>query len=501
MSKHVAVIGGSVAGLGVGLALAQNGHRVTILEKDATPLPPTPLEAFESWDRRGSPQVRHSHAFLARLTGILRDCAPDLYALLLEHGAEELRFADMARRTFDAPELEPEDAQLVLLACRRVTFEWVLRRYVLDTGLVEFGHGIEVTGLAAERDVATGLPRVCGARLRTADGARVTLPADLVLDASGRRSKLPHWLREIGADALEDESEACGIFYSSRFYALREGAETPELGGGGVAGGDLGYMKYGVFPGDNGIFSITLCASPDDAPLRVLLRTHGFEAAAAALPATREWVDPDRSRPITDVHGMGNLHNTRRFFVKEGSPLALGLFPVGDALIHTNPLNGRGCTLAFVNAWLVADALEKHPDDPLAFAREVDSGVAAEIVPWYEATRSQDRDAIEVNLAQQRGEDPFAYELPDGSVDPRKWMRTLLREGLLPAMREDLGLLRAFMRAFNLLEAPQDLMRKPELMQAVLASFNRRHEREPTVQGPTRSEMLEELERATAAAA
>ena len=65
--KHVVVIGGSVAGLGVALALSQRGHRVTVLEADATPLPSSHQEAFERWNRRGSPQTRHSHALLARL--------------------------------------------------------------------------------------------------------------------------------------------------------------------------------------------------------------------------------------------------------------------------------------------------------------------------------------------------------------------------------------------------------------------------------------------------
>ena len=52
--KHVVVIGGSVAGLGVALALSGRGHRVTVIEADATPLPSSHLEAFSRWNRRGS---------------------------------------------------------------------------------------------------------------------------------------------------------------------------------------------------------------------------------------------------------------------------------------------------------------------------------------------------------------------------------------------------------------------------------------------------------------
>jgi 2-polyprenyl-6-methoxyphenol hydroxylase-like FAD-dependent oxidoreductase len=499
VSKHIVVVGGSIAGLGAAFMLSQDGHRVTVLEKDATPLPESPLLAFEQWDRRGSPQTRHSHAFLARLHGILRRRAPELLERLLSHGVEELRFTDMAREALSRDDLdfEPEDDEITLLACRRITFEWVLRRYVLDSGRVEFRDGVEVLGLETEKTrsgeagAAASPPRVTGVRLVTGKGAEEKLAADLVLDASGRRSKLGAWLQEIGAPKMEKDSEPCGIFYCSRFYRTLDGVDRPELGG--VMGSDLGYMKYGIFPGDAGIFSITLCASPHDDPMRQILKTPFFEEAVRALPATRDWVDPKVSEPISDVHGMGNLNNTRCHFVRDGEPLALGVYPIGDALIHTNPLNGRGCTLAFVNAELVADVLREHPEDPAEFARALDAAIEREIVPWYQATLSQDRDGIEVNRLQQGGDDPFAFQREDGTVDTRAYMRSLLREGLLPAMREDLGLLRAFMRVFNLLEAPADLMKDPRIMQQVLQAFEKREEREPVVRGPSRAEMIETL--------
>jgi hypothetical protein len=73
-------------------------------------------------------------------------------------------------------------------------------------------------------------------------------------------------------------------------------------------------------------------------------------------------------------------------------------------------------------------------------------------------------------------------------------MRSLLREGLVPGLREDLVLLRAFMRAFNLLEAPDQMMKRPDLLQRVMAAWNRRDEREPLVRGPSRDEMVRILE-------
>jgi len=489
--KHVVVIGGSVAGLGAGLALANDGHRVTILEGDASPMPESHVAAFERWERRGSPQTRHSHALLARLRNLIRDHAPELLAKLLACGAGELRFTDMLAQLGPDAAPQPGDDDVVLLACRRATFEWVLRRHVLDTGLVDFRDGVRVTGLLAKPGAP---PRVTGVRLAEAGGV---LEADLVVDASGRRSKLRDWLAEAGCEPIRQESEPCGIFYTSRFYRLRDGVEPPALDGP-IVGEDLGYLKIGLFPGDARIFSITLAASPDDDALRAVLHRPAFEAAAAALPQVAPWVDPGVSEPISEVHAMANLNNTRRFLVEAGEPRVTGFAAIGDALIHTNPITGRGCSLAWVGAFELARALADHGDDPRELVLAYDAAVEREIVPWYLMQVQQDRDAVEVSRAQQRGEDPFRMVREDGTNDPRAFMRSVIREGLIPALRSDATVLRRFMRLMNLLDPPADLMRDPAFFGRVVACWNQRDQREPERAGPRRAEMLELLARAAA---
>jgi 2-polyprenyl-6-methoxyphenol hydroxylase-like FAD-dependent oxidoreductase len=489
-AKHVVVIGGSVAGLGAALALSKRGHRVTLLEADATPLPASPAEAFARWDRRGSPQTRHSHALLARLRNLIRDHAPELLDELKAHGAEELRFTDRARELFPDAVFEPADDDIVFLACRRTTFEWVLRRHVQATGQAEFRDGVEVTRLEARRDPATGLPQVTGVWARSRGGDEALLAGDLVVDASGRRSKLRSWLPAIGTPPVREVSSPCGIFYTSRFYRLLDGVAPPPLSGG-IVGVDLGYLKLGIFAGDSRVFSITLAASPADAEMRRVLQQPAFEAAVSALPLAAGWTAPELSEPISDVHGMANLNNTRRWLVEEGRPLALGFLAIGDALIHTNPIVGRGCSLAWTGAFDLADCLDLHADDLHALALAHHARVERNLVPWYELQLAQDADAIEVAEAQQRGEDPFRTANPDGSQNPKAFVRSLIRDGLIPALEEDLPLLRTFLRTLNLLEAPGDLMRNPLVMQSVLASYARRAQRPQKVLGPTREAMLE----------
>lgn len=498
-ARHVIVIGGSVAGLGVALALSGRGHRVTVLEADATPMPADHREAFAAWRRKGSPQTRHSHALLARLHNLIRDHAPDLLAKLLACGAGELRFVDRLQQLFpDAPR-EDGDEDLVALACRRITFEWVLRRHVLDTGLVDFRDGVAVTRLEARRSPGTP-PLVEGVWVKLADGGEHLLRGDLVVDASGRLTHLGQWLPAIGTAPVREESSPCGIFYTSRFYRLRDGVEPPPLDGG-IVGADLGYLKVGIFTGDSRVVSITLAASPTDTAMRRILGRAGFEAAVAAVPVAAAWAAEEMSEPVSDVHAMAKLTNTRRWLVEDGEPLALGFVAVGDALLHTNPIVGRGCSFAWTAAFDLADCIDAHGDDLRALALAYDARVERNLVPWYTLQVAQDADAIEVAEAQQRGDDPFETTHADGSANPKGFLRGLIRDGLIPGMVEDPRLLRALSRTIHLLDGPGELLRSPVAMQAMLEAYGRREQRPKVVLGPTRSEMLERFAALTATTA
>ena len=482
---QVLVVGGGVAGLGSALALAQQGHDVTVVERDDTPMPESADEAFE-WDRRGAPQVRHSHAFLARLVGMLRRDHADIYAELLAEGATEMRFGDDLPPTITDYVREPEDDDLVMLACRRTTFEWVLRRRALAEGRVTFRVGVGVAGvLLGEPIDESDLPHVEGVRL--ANGTE--LRADLTVVAAGRRSALSDWLVEAGLPVVHEEVDDTGIVYFSRFYRLREGAEYPPRTG--PIGGDLGYLKYGVFVGDNRTFSVTLATPTDDDELRrKLLDPAVFDDCARQLVATAPWLD-GRAEPITgDVHVMAGLLNRWREYVVDGVPVATGVIPVGDAVLCTNPLYGRGCSIAFWGANLLAQAVGAHPSDVRAMAVAYDSALRSEIFPWYRSGVEQDAEARRVSAALLKGEDP------DGDTsDPRTLMRSVFRDGLLPAIRTDSVVLRAFFRGLNLLSTPDSLMKDAEVTNRVFAAWQQRDQRpaEPPLGPRRRADLLELL--------
>lgn len=477
------------------LALSRAGHQITLFEQDEIPLAADPHDAFEA-ERRGAPQVRHSHAFLARLRNLLRTDYPDVLDALYAAGASDLRFGDGIPPTITDFVAEDADEDLGMLACRRTTFEWVVRTIVVGEGKVVVRSGTHVAGLVAAPgapvggpasvggSVSAGCPQVIGIRL---DDGRVE-HFDWTVVASGRRSALPAWLEEIGARPVPETIDESGIVYFSRFYRLKPGRSVPPRTG--PIGGDLGYLKYGVFAGDNGTFSLTLACATDDTRMRTLLDSDEcFDDVGRQLVFTKDYLD-GRADAITGVNKIAGLVSRWRDYVVDGVPLALNVLPMGDAHLATNPLYGRGCTTGFVNAHLLAGVLRDHESKgAVAVALAHNEAVCAELKPWVMHTMQTDAEARRVAAAILAGDDPDADQ-----SDPRTFMRAVLRSGLRPAMRTDQVVLRAFFRNFNLLTPPHSLAGDTDFGARVLAAYNERDSRPPEPYlGPDRSELLAAL--------
>jgi 2-polyprenyl-6-methoxyphenol hydroxylase-like FAD-dependent oxidoreductase len=271
---------------------------------------------------------------------------------------------------------------------------------------------------------------------------------------------------------------------------LRDDAEPPEQSG--PIGGDLGYLKYAIFQGDNRTFSVTFAAQHDDAELRaLLLDAERFDIGARLLPATAPWADASVAEPITPVYVMAKLLNRLRTFTDEGRPRVLGFHAVGDAHTCTNPLYGRGCSLAMVQAHLLATALSTGAD-PAEVALAYEAASTREVEPWYQASLTQDRQNrlwVARERKRLRGED-----LGELENDAGLQMADLLRHGFFPATRTDPDIFRAFLRAFNLLDPPDALLTDGDLMMRVLAVYQDRDNRPPEEPlGPPRREMLAHL--------
>ena len=454
-SAPAVVLGGGIAGLATARLLVRHFSRVIVLERDVRGDVSAPEDAFRTWRRGGVPQLRHSHAFLARLRLVLLAHMPEVLDRLRASGVREIALADMAPREMGF-RAEPADEDVVLLACRRTTFEWALRESVLERPEIELREGVTVTGLVAGAHDG-GRPWVTGVRI--ADGTEVA--AALVVDALGRRSPIPGWLPPLGAPAPRERSEDTGIFYYTRFYRLHRG-RAPK-GATGLVAGDLGWVKIAVFPGDADSFSITVGAPVDDAGLKELADPRRFERFVTAFPQIAPWRARGVSAPIaskdTPVLVMGQLRNRLRRFVDAEGPLAPGLLVVGDAAYHSNPIYGRGCSQALVQAALLDEAVGRHPRDPVAAARFLHGLSEAQIRPFWDAAVASDRRARGDRRAAPPG-NPLAYL----TVMAQEAFGWFVERGMLPATRVDPVVFRGLLRVFHMLEPPESLARDPELV-------------------------------------
>jgi 2-polyprenyl-6-methoxyphenol hydroxylase-like FAD-dependent oxidoreductase len=449
-AEKVLVIGAGMAGLCAALALGPTGRQVTLLERDDGPPSGDADEAFHSWRRRGVGHLRQSHAFLARLRGLVKHEHPGLLQDLIDAGCREIGFKDMLSEGLRAAyQPAPEDAELCVLTSRRTTLELVMRRYVERLANVTIISGSFVQSLITVKNAAGDLV-VQGVQGEGADGP-IELRANIVVDAGGRNSSAIEQLAEAGAPIVE-ESETAGILYFTRHYRLRPGVSEPPRGKA-PASGDLGFLKFGVFPADNGCFSITLCVPEIELEMRqALVRPEVFDGICARIPGLAPWTRPETAESVSRVFGMGDLHSRWRHLGRDGRPAAIGFFALGDAVVRTNPLYGRGCSFAAVAAYLLRDVLaqtEGAAERALAYPARME----AVLRPYYLNMRDQDRAAI------RRARHALTPGYRPGLRS--RILRSFFEDGVAIATRSDIGLTRAALRGFHMLEHPSAWLRRP----------------------------------------
>ncbi|NEU77015.1 hypothetical protein PI95_032085 [Hassallia byssoidea VB512170] len=207
--REAVVIGGSMAGLLVARVLTDYFDRVTIIDRDTFPNLPD--------HRRGVPQSHHAHTLLPRGQKIIDDLFPGIMDEMRASGALSTYGVVPVAVVTVAGMLPMQKLESEFLRFSRFKLEWHVRHRLEAQTKVRFLSNCEVTGLLSTQD----LTRVNGVRLhsRNADIGVEELQADLVVDASGRRSHSPQWLVDLGYEAPEEETINSGIGYASRFYA------------------------------------------------------------------------------------------------------------------------------------------------------------------------------------------------------------------------------------------------------------------------------------------
>lgn len=450
------VAGGSVAGLATALALGRAGADVVVVERDVIPEVNDAETAF-GVERPGVPQSHFLHAFLARMVKVLRERFPDVLDDLLEAGAR-----------IDRPPAADQilDENVCMLLARRSTVEWVLRRAALAEPNVTHVQGRRVVGVTGEQ------LQVKGASL---DGG--TTLAGAVIACTGRRGDIGGWLKPLGV-TIEEQLVRSELVYITRWYQ----APDFDLGTGGLLR-DLGYLSYLVVPADGGTLAVAVGLPPEDSELRAcLLDDAGFDRVASMLPGLGKGLSDANAKPLRSSQPMAGLINRlRRFTDRHGEPLVAGFHAVGDSHTCTNPAYGRGCSLALVQATLLADAVAAHPNDLLARSRAYEASCAREVEPWFHSSVMMDqaRAAMRNRPTSQ-------------TSDPGQGQPDLLAvlQAVASGAVTDRVVINGFARLLHLLVTPNELFTDPVFLTRMMELAANPPAVSAAGRGPTREELL-----------
>ena len=492
-SETIAVVGAGICGLFTSLALSRKGFAVTLFERDTPPPEGDADQAFFTWQRRGAAQFRHPHAFLGLMCSVLEEHYPDLLEDFFTAGARKVAFADtVPDQLKDQYQPEPGDEKLWVLMCRRATMETVVRRYVERESTVQIESSKYVTQVFTEADPKNSQNRIAtGIELtdRVNANKKSIHNADVIVDATGRASKFDRWLKAQGVQITEQRDDA-EIVYYTRHYQLLPGVSEPKRDSDNPSAGDLGYMKYGVFPGDNGHFALIICLPNDEHELREAIKDGTrFDDICMTIPGLRPWISPSQAKPTTESFGIGQIHAVWRQYVHDQGPQLLNFFAVGDSAVRTNPLYGRGCSTGTLHAHILADVLGSN-DDPWLRATRFSEATEEQIRPIFEASLNEDKRGIKRAAATLNGVNL------DRAKSLKQWFGLAFGDALTAAARDKLHVHRGIMRTINLIEKPGDFLKDQQVRWTVLGYMLRGRKRNARARiqpGPKRLAMLQHL--------
>ncbi|BBY43730.1 FAD-dependent oxidoreductase [Mycolicibacterium celeriflavum] len=342
--KHVAVIGGSLAGMCAARVLSDVSERVTVYERDDLPDGPA--------NRAAVPQGRHVHLLMARgadefekhFPGLLADMLADGVPIL-ENRPDCIHFGAAGHVLGTAHRLQNEFTAYVP---SRPQLEWQIRKRVKNIDNVEIVHAA-----VTEPTYDAARERVTGVLLDFGQ----TVAADLVVDATGRGTRLPGWLEKWGYERPAEETVDVGIAYTSHQFHVPEGLLAEKVV---VAGASRAQpLGIGMLFYEDGNWNVTTFGVSKVQPPQNVAQI--LDLADEILPA-------HVSAALRQGTPLGEMafhryptSRWRRYDDLRRFPA--GIFPFGDAVVSFNPTFGQGMTMTAIQAGNLRTVLESGDPD------------------------------------------------------------------------------------------------------------------------------------------
>ncbi|MFY2562927.1 FAD-dependent oxidoreductase [Corallococcus terminator] len=366
------VIGGSMAGLLAARVLADHFERVILVERDLRAEGPVP--------RKGVPQGPHLHVLLDTGRRILDRYFPGLFEQLQTQGAELIDSSrDVAWHHFGVWKLRYTSG-IPLLICTRTLLEWSVSCRVKALANVEVREGCSIEGLLTDERQH----RITGVRVKSAQGEE-QWDADLVVDASGRGSRMPQWLEALGHARPEEEQVQVDLAYTSGLFE-----PPPHF--------QHDWKALMLYPRPPSTWRAGFISSVEGGRWLVTLNgyfgDHAPTEPEGFLEFARSLSRPDLYGYLREARPLGPLTrhkvmDSRWRHYERLSRFPEGLAVLGDAACAFNPIFGQGMSVAGLGAELLDTCLQEHSrlGALTGFARRFRQGLAEVIrLPWFLST-------------------------------------------------------------------------------------------------------------------
>ncbi|GIP36630.1 NAD(P)/FAD-dependent oxidoreductase [Paenibacillus sp. J2TS4] len=368
-TERAVIIGGGIGGLLAAKVLSDYYNEVLIVDRDDFPEKPG--------NRPGVPQGFQPHRLTPRGKMIIERLFPGLNDDLLAQGAalsqdKIYRFTNQyGILTMPNPEKD--------VMCSRALLEWGLRQRMKKISNVRFLPKQNVIGLQTNQDQTI----VSGVRIRERGQSNLkkVIAADMVIDTSGRQSKLGNWLQELGIEIPKPDILKVSLGYSTRHYKIPSNlAEKWALVH--IEGEAIRRENTGIFAIiENNIAEMLLWNAGGNYPTT---DAEEYEEVVANL------TDPiiadiwNKLEPLTPPRGYRIKELFRNRF-EQIPRWPSGLLVLGDALCNFDPIYGQGMTMAAVEVEMLESCLRDQRVNPQpGFERNVLQRLQEVIEPtWW----------------------------------------------------------------------------------------------------------------------